>query len=710
MEHGAHRLSVLLFTDIVSSVQMQERMGTRIYARQLERHDALFREAMAGTTGRILKHTGDGFLAEFQMSSEAVRAAVQFQFLLHRETWEYEPMLTRVGLHQGEVMVVESADGSASPQAVGMAVNLAARVMDLGSANQILITRPVYENARYYLKEHEGADGMRLPLAWKTHGPYLFKGTEEEVDIYEVGLEEIAPLVAPAGGQKSRLASRHRQDAALLEETLSVEAVNDSDAFISYAWLDNAPLAEGEPGWVTRFHRTFETRLSQLLGRPASVWRDPKPVKKDAWREDLAKRIPCVATMIPVISPPFAKAEACEREIEAFIKSEEPFQDRLFQVVKSPVNLAELKPSARSLFQTSPRFEFYERNDAGHLIEFDDSLGEDSRRRFLHRVYDLAYEVSAAIKGPADSDVAQPSSRKAVFLAETTHDLTEQRDQIRRELLERGYQVLPDRPLPHVATELEKAVCDYLDKADVAIHLVGSRYGLVPEGTKDSAVEMQCRLTATGSEQKTLARFIWAPGLLTFDDGRQEAFLTRIQNGQLSTDHTEFLRGSIEELKRLVLSRLSTPVVDDAIEEIVLPNKVLYLICDPQDETAIEPVEDYLYELGYEVKVPPFDGDPTMATQVHRQTLTVCDGVLVYFGAGSTQWAEMNLMDLMKAPAYGRKHPIEAQGVIVAPPFNRRKDRLRTRNATVMRQEGSFDVKILQPFLDQVGSPSNAHV
>jgi hypothetical protein len=52
---------------------------------------------------------------------------------------------------------------------------------------------------------------------------------------------------------------------------------------------------------------------------------------------------------------------------------------------------------------------------------------------------------SLGVGGTAE-DVA--GSGKVVYLAEATSDLGQERDCIRRELLERGHEVLPDRPLP----------------------------------------------------------------------------------------------------------------------------------------------------------------------------------------------------------------------------------------------------------------------
>ena len=50
----------------------------------------------------------------------------------------------------------------------------------------------------------------------------------------------------------------------------------ENDIFISYAHIDDQPLVEGQKGWISNFHRALEIRLAQLMGRPPSLWRDPK--------------------------------------------------------------------------------------------------------------------------------------------------------------------------------------------------------------------------------------------------------------------------------------------------------------------------------------------------------------------------------------------------------------------------------------------------
>jgi|GEM_PF-4239442 len=81
------RMAVFLFTDIVDSTAIQNRLGTDAYLRLLARHDALYREAVvAAHGGRIVEKTGDGFLTELASPSDAVNAALHFQASLRRST------------------------------------------------------------------------------------------------------------------------------------------------------------------------------------------------------------------------------------------------------------------------------------------------------------------------------------------------------------------------------------------------------------------------------------------------------------------------------------------------------------------------------------------------------------------------------------------------------------------------------------------------
>jgi len=496
-----------------------------------------------------------------------------------------------------------------------------------------------------------------------------------------------------------------------------------NDIFISYAHVDNESLTEGQKGWISQFHRTLEIRLRQLLGENPNIWRDQKLSGTDIFDEKIINAFDQTRLMVSIVSPRYINSEWCNRELKEFHDRAEGGdgvrvgeKSRIIKVVKTPVEND--GGGAHQIFNSLLGFEFFDMDpDTGRVREFNEEFGHEAKRNYLERVYDLAHEISGILKEMGGSNKsADPTTNKTgrvVYLADVTSDLKAERDRIRRELLERGHTVLPDRPLPLEADEATELITEYLSRSHLAIHLIGSRYGIVPEGGDVSLIELQSSLAAKRSEQDALPRLVWMAPDNEPDSDRHTQFIDGLQNSSEGMATTELLIGQIEEVKNQALKRL---VVEEKPAEEIKPDtpapgqeqddgeKRIYLICDQQDEEAIEPLEDFLYDAGYEVKIPQFDGDEDAFVQAHQDNLKFCDGVLIFFGECSGQWVDMKLMDLLKAPGYGRTKPLTAKAVYVGPPENRRKSRFRTRTADVIQGGETIDTEALKPFLDKVGA------
>jgi len=94
--------------------------------------------------GRIVKNTGDGFLAEFASAVDAVRAATEFQNRTHALTIddpEESRICFRVGINIGDV-IVESHD------IFGDDVNIAARLEGIAEPGGVCISSSVYSHVR----------------------------------------------------------------------------------------------------------------------------------------------------------------------------------------------------------------------------------------------------------------------------------------------------------------------------------------------------------------------------------------------------------------------------------------------------------------------------------------------------------------------------------------------------------------------------------
>jgi TolB-like protein len=134
--------------------------------------------AIAAHGGRIVKNTGDGFLAEFPSAVEAVRAAVQFQARIKELTLEEvadRQMAFRVGVNIGDI-IVEPHD------IFGDGVNIAARLQSIAEPGGICISSSAYEHVR-----------GKVSVDFTDLGEQPLKNISRPIRTYAVGLSENAP-------------------------------------------------------------------------------------------------------------------------------------------------------------------------------------------------------------------------------------------------------------------------------------------------------------------------------------------------------------------------------------------------------------------------------------------------------------------------------------------------------------------------------------
>jgi class 3 adenylate cyclase len=124
-------LATVLFTDICGSTERAAELGDRSWRAMLERHDALFRRSLGRHRGREVKRTGDGFLATFDGPARAIRCAADVA-----DSMGSLGLQIRAGLHTGELEIMDGDLG-------GLAVHIAARVMDTAAPSEVLVSSTV---------------------------------------------------------------------------------------------------------------------------------------------------------------------------------------------------------------------------------------------------------------------------------------------------------------------------------------------------------------------------------------------------------------------------------------------------------------------------------------------------------------------------------------------------------------------------------------
>jgi len=198
LEEYGQELVTILFTDLVDSTQLQSDLGNVESAKITDLHRGIVRDELEKSNGREIEWAGDSCLAVFSKPSEAVVFALRMQ-AEHARVRKTEKRLptVRVGMHLGEIVVKQ---GDHKEDLYGLQVSEAARVMSIARGNQVFCTRAVFDSARSSLKG-QVIDGIG-DAVWVNYGAYLLKGSEEPVEICEIGSSEVAVMKAPEATDK----------------------------------------------------------------------------------------------------------------------------------------------------------------------------------------------------------------------------------------------------------------------------------------------------------------------------------------------------------------------------------------------------------------------------------------------------------------------------------------------------------------------------
>ena len=336
------------------------------------------------------------------------------------------------------------------------------------------------------------------------------------------------------------------------------------DVFISYTHLDNKTLSEGQEGWISTIHRAVDTRLGQLLGRKPKIWRDDKLKGNDEFSEEILTKLPRSKILLSVISPCYLESRWCLRELEEFFKSGRDNMgvslgnsSRIFKVVKTFVPHEKHPDEVRGL----PGYEFYE-IEGDRPREYRSEQVSKYYEKFWDKLEDVAWDICELIKkidhageeGEEAESVNPPE--KTVYLAETTSDLTEERDQIRRDLVQKGYTVLPDTPQSYVQREgnVRDTIGQYLQRGKLSLHLIGARYGFTPEDEAHTIIELQNQLAEEWVREERLVQLVWLPPGLDkrVQDKRQKAYIVRLRSEVPRSPGSELVQSGLEEFKTYV--------------------------------------------------------------------------------------------------------------------------------------------------------------
>ncbi|MEQ8424751.1 MAG: hypothetical protein RIA63_08560, partial [Cyclobacteriaceae bacterium] len=246
-----------------------------------------------------------------------------------------------------------------------------------------------------------------------------------------------------------------------------------------------------------------------------------------------------------------------------------------------------------------------------------------------------------------------------------------------------------------------------LEECNLSIHLVGSAYGEIPEGASQSVVDIQNQLAAEQSAAKKsrneeFSRLIWiSPNLKNASD-RQKGFIDTIKRDVEAQEGAEILQNPLEDFKNIMREELLEST--DRSSNVENNGKSIYLVHDRVDDQAVKPYREAIEKNGFSVVEPVFEGDLLEVRKNHIDNLRSLDGAVIFKDKVNDQWVRMKVLDLLKAPGFGRKKPILGKAIISSNESPTNIEAFKNQNLTLISGDQNKSLESLKSFLSDIKS------
>ena len=160
------RLAAVLISDVVGYTKRMEEDTEGTVAAWSEARDSIISPSINSRDGRIVKYTGDGFLAEFNTVQTALECGIELQNKLSENSLEF-----RIAINLGDII----DDGV---DIHGEGVNIAARLEEIAEPGGIVISGDVYNQVK-----------NRIDAEYQDLGLQEVKNVAEPVQAYAVQIK-----------------------------------------------------------------------------------------------------------------------------------------------------------------------------------------------------------------------------------------------------------------------------------------------------------------------------------------------------------------------------------------------------------------------------------------------------------------------------------------------------------------------------------------
>jgi hypothetical protein len=474
-------------------------------------------------------------------------------------------------------------------------------------------------------------------------------------------------------------------------------AKDKPDIFVSYARVNDIPLAGRQRGWVSTLVSELKSLLAMKFGRSDAfeLWMDYRLDGNDSLTPQLGQELKDCALMVVVHSAGYNASNWCRREKEAFldkIKSENlAGQRRIFLLefdpAKRPRDLSDLVG-----------YRFWLDDDSGRPPI---TLGLPEIRRDDYRYFDLVNDVShdivktlQALKKAQPEAVARgraaPPARggRVVYLAETTDDLEELRDEVRRHLTQAGVQMLPATDYGRDEASFRRAVTADLAQSTLFVQLLSQFAGKKPAGSEVGYVAMQHECAkAAGTQILQWRSRDLDPSLSSSESHRRLLAGVSV----VASDPAEFIKLVVQRVDQLTTpSRRSRRAEVDS-------GTLVFVNAEETDHSLAVQIAGLLCEKGVASILPARRGGPEKVRKALVESLIDCDALVMVHG-DNPEWLVRQWEQFRKVHRK-RSTSLKAVGLCVSPPPDREPCNLMVPGAHVIDCRSGVKADVFDSFL-----------
>ena len=593
----SRQLAAIMFTDIVGYTAMMGNNEQKAFE-LLRQNRVLQKPIIEEFGGRCIKELGDGILASFPAVSNAVYAAIKIQEACNNS----KAFELRIGIHQGEV-VFENDD------IFGDAVNIASRLQALAPPAGIFVSESVQRDLAN--KNDIRSEFVRVEN---------LKNVKEPIRVYKI---------FSAGIETNDAKNQRPAKSSIVPDC-------DCDIHISYRYNDNK-----YDGWVSEFVEKLNQELSATIKDKLSIFFDKNP---EGNQEDgsSAQKINSLI-FIPVISQTYCDINSPVWKNEFSVFLNEIKNDSVGSAIKLPngnvasrvipVKIHDIDTEDVKLLESelsgglrSIDFIYREEGVNRPLLPLDDEKHTNPLRpMYRNQINKLANAIKEIINGvkisPKGSTVETPSSqftarqivpyvistslsssikvsvidrhRPNIYLAWTSGDLKEKREEMAIILHKAGFNVVPSVDCPADDETFKAKTAEELSKCVCSLHMLSGEFGRRFESDDEVSfpqhqlMEAKKRIDASAN---ALNVFVWlSPEHSIAIKPSQQAFIKYIRNNITRNMMFTNSQGAMQLVDdmRVVMMKQDAKVYDSKDTEI-------YFIFNQQDEQEARHIVDEL--------------------------------------------------------------------------------------------------------------------